>query len=155
MRPAPSLGIEQADAHNLRGRILQSERSPDAPREYRLSLELFTDLAKTHDAGRRPEFHQRFGDLLMSLASYRRDRQNDDTARRLLYDGVTFYVDLGRRALESVGTAELPSDVTAEVKDVLDNLSRLTPELTERDRAGATRPVQDLQKQFDASVPSR
>src|SRR6185295_914252 len=63
-RPAPSLGVEQADAHNLRGLILQSEGSGDAEREYRASFEAFAKLATDRDPPPVPEFHLRFGDLL-------------------------------------------------------------------------------------------
>jgi conflict system STAND superfamily ATPase len=140
VRPAPSLGIEQADAHNLRGRILQSEGSREAPSEYRQALAMFVDLAKTYDAARLSDFHTRFGDLLLNLASLSRERQNAGAARGLLSDAVRNYVDLGRKAIASGSPAE--------ARDVLDNLSRLMPNLTERDRTSFAARYRDFQNEF-------
>ena len=81
VRPAPSLGIEQADAHNLRARILHSQGSPEREAEYREALRLFQSLAGADEAARHPAFHQRYTDLLMNLSAFRRDRPNADSAR--------------------------------------------------------------------------
>jgi tetratricopeptide (TPR) repeat protein len=140
VRPAPSLGIEQADAHNLRGRILQSEGSGEAPGEYRQALAMFEDLSKTYDADRLSDFHLRFGDLLLNLTSLRRERPSEGEAGALLSGAVRFYVDLGRKAIAS-GSA-------TQARDVLDNLSRLMPGLTEPDRTSVAATYRDLQEEF-------
>ena len=124
MRPAPSLGIEQADAHNLRGRILQSEGSPAAVTEYRQALTLFLSLASTDEAAGRPDFHLRYGDLLTNLAALRRERPSGDESRRLLSDAVRSCIEFGRRK-----RAGAPREARA----VLDSLSRVMPELSEAD----------------------
>jgi tetratricopeptide (TPR) repeat protein len=140
VRPAPSLGIEQADAHNLRGRILQSEGSPEAVGEYRQSIAIFESLASTNEAVGRPDFHLRFGDLLLNLASLRRERPNAAEGQRLLSDAIRSYVEYGRKATASGSSRE--------GREVLDNLSRLLPELTERDRASFAASYQQLGEQL-------
>jgi tetratricopeptide (TPR) repeat protein/energy-coupling factor transporter ATP-binding protein EcfA2 len=139
VRPAPSLGIEQADAHNLRGRILQSEGSPDAVTEYRAALKLFEDLASTEDVTRLEAFHLRFGDLLQNLASLSREAKNrqSDDGRRVLLEAVGYYVDLGRA---------LGSATPDQAKLVLDNLMSLMPQLTDADRARVLPAVSALQR---------
>ena len=140
VRPGPSLGIEQADAHDVHARILQSEGSRAAPSEYRQALAMFEDLSTTYDADRQSDFHLRFGDLLLNLASLRRERQDEGEVRVLLSDAVGYYVDLGRKAIRSGSPAE--------ARDVLDNLSRLLPNLTEPDRASLAARHRDLQEEF-------
>ena len=108
---------------------------------------MFEDLEKTHDVGRLPDFHLRFGDLLLNLASLRRERQNVDDARGLLSDAVGYYSNLGRRAVASGSPAA--------ARDVLENLSRLMPELTERDRASFAAAYQDLQRELDRETSNR
>jgi tetratricopeptide (TPR) repeat protein len=142
VRPSPSLGIEQADAHNLRGRILQSEGSRgEAAGAYRQSLTTFVDVAKANDADRLSDFHLRFGDLLLNLASLRGEREGAEEAGRLLADSVRDYVAIGRRAIASgaMGAA----------RDILDNLSRLMAALAERDRSMVAAPLRDLQNEFE------
>lgn len=141
VRPALSLGIEQADAHNLRGWILQSEGSPAAVTEYRQALTLFQSLASTDETAGRPDFHRRYGDLLTNLAALRRERPNGDEPQRLLSDAVRSYIELGRR--ERAGAPR-------EAREVLDTLSRVMPELSEADRASFTEPYEQLQKQVDS-----
>jgi tetratricopeptide (TPR) repeat protein len=123
--PAPSLGIEQADAYNLRGYILQSRGSPEATTNYRRSLTLFETLARKSNVVQRPEFHRRFGDLLQNLAGLRRSR-HDAAAQGLLRDAVEFYAALGRNAA-AAGSRSV-------VERVADNLSSLMPLLDGADR---------------------
>jgi tetratricopeptide (TPR) repeat protein len=143
-RPAPSLGIEQADAHNLRGRLMQSSPA-DATNQYRQSLELFKRVARIPEATRRPDFHLRVGDLLLNLATLCRDRQDTDDARRVLSEAVDFYVALGRKAAADRNHVE--------ARTVLENLSLLMSELSERDRRAFTPIYQNLQ-QIVADQPS-
>jgi len=145
--PAPSLGIEQADAHNLRGLILQSRGSREAAGEYRLALVVFENLARNVNVIQRPEFHLRFGDLLLNLATLCRRQSDTAAARAVLSDAVGFYAALGRSA---AATGSRPA-----AESVLDNLSRLMPELTDADRRIFAAPYQSLQQQLRGGASTR
>jgi tetratricopeptide (TPR) repeat protein len=140
VRPAPSLGVEQADARNLRARILHSEGSPAAAAEYREALRLFQSLASTEEAARHPALNQRYADLLINLSEFRRDRPNAESAR-LLSDAMGSYVDFGRRA----AAADMQQG-----RAVLEGLSQVMPLLSEGDRKTFTEPYSQLQREVDA-----
>ena len=140
VRPAPSLGIEQADARNLRARVLHSQGSPAAEAEYRDALSLFQSLAATEEAARNPAFHQRYTDLLTNLSAFRRDRPNAEPPRRLLFDAVQSYVDYGRRP-RPAGSQE--------ARAVVDGLSQIMSLLNESDRRSFTEPFNQLQRQIN------
>ncbi len=146
VRPAPSLGIEQADAHNLRGRILQSEGAPAALAEYRVALTQFQLLAIVDDAAARPEFHLRYGDLLMNLALLRAQRPADDDARRLLLEAIRTYMSLGNAPGRSS---------TGDARSVLQTLAAVMPALGEGDRAQLASQYERLQQQVAPSGPQR
>ena len=136
--PAPSLGIEHADAHSLRGRILATAGSPDAASAYGESLQLFAQLDRDPAARRLPAFHQRFGDLLLNLAALSRESGADDRSHRLLAQAVTSYA---AHAESSLGSGDRP-----EAQLAADNLTSLLPELGDPDRralAGLIQRVQD------------
>ncbi|MEO5741341.1 MAG: hypothetical protein ABIS29_12180, partial [Vicinamibacterales bacterium] len=145
VRPAPSLGIEQADARNLRARILHSQGSPAAEDEYREALRLFQSVAATEDAARNPAFHQRYADFLMNLSALRRDRPTSESSRRLLFDAVQSYVDYGRRP-RPTGSRE--------ARAVVDGLSQIMSLLNESDRRSFTEPFNQLQRQITAGADS-
>lgn len=140
VRPSPSLGIEQADALNLRGKILQSQRSGEAIGEYRRSLAMFKNIEKTNGARERADFRRRFEDLLVNLASLRNEQPNAADARTLLFDALRSYVDQGLRAADA-GSA-------AEARSVLESLSRVVDELSAVDRASIAGPYQALQRKL-------
>ena len=144
MRPSPSLGVEQADAFNLRGHILQAAGSSDAAREYRRSLELFQDLEKG-GADRLPSFHFRFGDLLANLGGFARTHLNNNDAQRLLDDGVSYYADLGVRS-----SRERP----ATAKGMLDTLRQAVSGFPPVRRDRLEQPI-DALEQTVAPAPSR
>jgi tetratricopeptide (TPR) repeat protein/energy-coupling factor transporter ATP-binding protein EcfA2 len=145
-RPAPSLAIEQADGHNLRGRILESRGSREAEREYRRSLEAFARLARSDEVRRLPHFHLRFGDLLLNLAVVCRENQDADF-RQLWSQALADYVALA----EKTATSGSP----AEAQSVLDGLTRLMPELTERDRRLFRAVYEDLQEKVPPGTGAR
>ncbi len=128
-RPAPSLGIEQADAHGLLGRILQSAGSRGAEDEYRESLALFEKLANDPTVPRLQQFQLRFGDLLVNLAALSRETGDAEGPRQLLSRALGVYLALVNRVLPGS---------PAEAQDALDSLSHLVPELSPRDRAAVT-----------------
>jgi tetratricopeptide (TPR) repeat protein len=123
-RPAPSLGVEIADAHNLRGRILASQGSPEALQEYTDALRMFERLAGPRSAHQPPEFHQRFGDLLVNLAEF--GENGNDGARRLLTQAVDRYLQMADR---SVATG-----ATADARTAVETLAYVLPRLSESDR---------------------
>ena len=139
--PSASLGIEQADAHNLGGRILQAQGSPSAAAEYHKSLDAFKNIEKGLDAGTLSEFHVRFWELLVNVASLRRERPNDETGRHVLEDALDFYLGSGRRAVAS------GSRSWAQL--VLANLTALVPHLPDRERSALAAPLKNLQDVVD------
>ena len=126
-RPAPSLGVELADTHSLRGRILEVEDPASAVREYQDSLALFDQLGRSGAPHQTADYHERFGDLLLNLATLTHAAPDNADARRLLTRAVEGYVALADRGLAAGSTVD--ADV------VLDNLSRLLPQLSESERS--------------------
>src|SRR5262249_51272170 len=92
LRPAPSLGIEHADAHSLRARILADSGSPTALAAYEEALALFNRLDHDAAARRLPDFHERYADLLVNLATLSRGQATDQTIHHLLWQAVTQYI---------------------------------------------------------------
>ena len=144
VRPAPSLGIEQADAFSLRGHILEAEGSSDAAREYRRALDLFRDLEKG-GGDRLPGFHVRFGDLLANLGSFASREPKNSEAQRLLDEAVGYYAELGIRYLK---------DRPATAKDILATLRQTASSLPPASRARWERPIQVLEDALNPPAPA-
>ena len=142
VRPAPSLGIEQADARNLRARILHSQGSPEAEAAYGEALVHFQTLANSDEASRHHAFHQRYVDFLVNLTALRRDRPNADAPRQLLSDAVRSYIEFGRRGRP----AGSPIDPA-----VIDGLSQVMSLLTEAERKAFTQRYSELQTPTEAA----
>ena len=140
-RPTAALGIEHADAHDLHARILQAQRSPDAIAEYRESLDRFEEIAKAVDRSTAADFHARFRDLLLNLASLRQERGSDPAGARVLADAVTFYLARGRTALADGDRAD--------ARTVVDTLSQVAALLPERDAQAFAGPLMDLKAAVD------
>jgi tetratricopeptide (TPR) repeat protein len=136
-RPAPSLDIERADAHSLRGTIVQAEQAVAAQRAYEEALQLFTDMSAADALLRMPAFHQRFGDLLVSLSGLSGTAEGGRLLSRALdqYLAVaTRVADWGEsayaRAVIDTLTrvmAELPPAARNRFAAVQDRLARLAP----------------------------
>ena len=125
-QPPPSLAIERADGHNLRGRIAEASGWPAALSEYRQSLAIFRRLAADPRARNLPDFHLRFGDLLVNLALLRRDNPAIDEVRQVLMDAADAHVSMA---------SEIARDGSAaEVRAVADTVAVLLPALIDRDR---------------------
>ena len=139
-RPAPSLGIERADAHNLRGHILESRSATAALAEYQAALAAFEALATNLDVVHLPAFHRRFGDLLYNLGWLSREQPNLGAAGRLLADAVRAYVALGERALAA--------GLIVPAERILENVSNLMPEFAERDQRTVATITADLQQRI-------
>ncbi len=139
--PAPSLAIEQADAHNLRGRLVQASDPRAALAEYREAFNLFERMWQDRSAHYSAPAHQRYQDLLLNLARFASASRNEDV-HALLTRAVTAYLDVARADLTpaSVGDARL----------VAQNVSALLPELPARDREEIVRRHQALQDRLAA-----
>jgi tetratricopeptide (TPR) repeat protein len=117
-RPAPSAGIELADAYNLRGRIfLVVERPDDATRSFEESLDHFIELSSAAEVLRLTDFHKRFGDLLISLVYIATTKAGPS----LLHRAVDAYVGVATRIAD--GT-DAPQAIAA-----LKTLETITPAL--------------------------
>lgn len=141
-RPAPSLAIERADAHNLRGFILLNEDPAAAADAFATALELFANLQSAPSAMRMPMFHLRFGDLLINLALLAKAPGPDERSRRLLSRGLDQYIGVAREIADS-GTA-------SEIRAVLDTLRFVMPELGDRDRTRLTAVEEQLRRALEA-----
>jgi tetratricopeptide (TPR) repeat protein len=137
-RPAPSLSIEQADTHNLRGQILQGTNPALALASYRQAVDIFAVVGGQERSTELPEFHERFGDLLANLADWASERPGGDAAATVLSDAVTVYLELARRSAAS-GTP-------GEARSVLETLDRVVPLLTGDPRARADATLQELEQ---------
>jgi hypothetical protein len=82
-----------------------------------------------------PEFHQRFGDLLLNLAALG-NRRDTAEAGRLLVRATDWYIALANQSLRA-GSAR---DADA----VLENLSQVLPQVSDQARARLASQVQDL-----------
>jgi hypothetical protein len=142
LRPAPTLGIEHADAHNLRGRILASAGSPDAEAAYRESLQLFEALDHDPDARMLGAFHERFSDLLLNLAALVGER-GSDSARRMLTEAIEHYI----------GHANASADAgnIGDARVALANLSQVIAALGEREKSVVLVPYRQLEQRLQAA----
>jgi hypothetical protein len=125
-RPSPSVGIEQADSHNLRGQILQRQGSPAALAQYREAYQLYEALERTEHVGHPPKLTQRFGDLVITLAYYVRSVPGNADARRLLNQAAESYFQLGREIAEtgSPSEAEIVAVYLSDIWASFDELMR-------------------------------
>jgi hypothetical protein len=135
--PAPSLGIEHADAHDLRGRILAAAGSPEAVNAYAESLRLFAELEHDAAARRLPAFHQRFGDLLLNLADLSRESGANDRSHRLLAEAVARYAAHAEASLAAGDRTDAQLDA--------DNFAALLPELGAADRLAVGGTIERIQ----------
>ena len=124
-RPAPSLEIENADAYNLRGLILQLEQREAALAAYEEALDRFAGMTTAATAPRMPAFHQRFADLLVNLALFAQGNP-PAAAGRLLSRAIDQYLVVAASIADG-GDA-------SQARAVLDAINRVLPELTESDR---------------------
>ena len=139
--PAPSLAIEQADAHNLRGRMLQAKDPRAALAEYRVALDMFARLWREKASHYSAPVHQRYQDLLNNVA--RLAAQHDDSdVHALLVRAVGAYLEFGEASLTSGGVAD--------TRLVVDTVSMLVPDLPERDRTEIVKRHRALQAKLAA-----
>jgi hypothetical protein len=140
-RVAPSLAVARADAHSLRGMILGAQDALGAEREYLAALDLFDQFHTDPDLQRLPDFHTRFGDLLVNLARFAGAEADIARARQLLARAAAVYADTAARLAAS--------GAQADVEIAYDTLSRVIPELPEPERAMLSAASQQLQSKLN------
>ena len=96
---------------------------------------------------RRGDFNERFGDLLLNLAALSREHAENVDARHALVDALGFYAELWRQA-NRAGSA-------ADAQTRLDNLTRVAPVLSERDRRMFGTAYPDLQQILGGATSNR
>jgi tetratricopeptide (TPR) repeat protein len=136
-RPAPSLSIERADSHNLRGRILQTSDPGEALAEYRRAFEIYQVISAGEQTTRLPEFHLRMGDLMVNLALWVGERPGSSVWQALLSDVMTFYLTVAQRSASS-GTP-------GEASSVLDTLATVLPLLPDATRRSVDAVVREIE----------
>jgi tetratricopeptide (TPR) repeat protein/energy-coupling factor transporter ATP-binding protein EcfA2 len=146
-RPASSVGIERADSYNLRGRIAQDRPGADAVAQYRRAFELYRALGRDEETRRFPEFHLRFGDLLVNLAILVSEQPRAAGAGGLLEEALRLYLGLVASAAQS-GTP-------AEARSALDTMALVGPLLTGVRATSVSEDMARLQPQLEARVVSR
>jgi tetratricopeptide (TPR) repeat protein len=141
-RPAPSLAIERADAHNLRGMILQAQSIERGLEAYAEALAHFRELGATAAVTRMPKFHMRFGDLLINLAGLASGPAASDRSRALLLRGLDQYIGVARHVAQA-GSA-------AEIRAALDTVALVTRALGDRDARRLLEVDAELRRALDA-----
>ena len=139
LRPPPTLGIEHADAHNLRGRILAAAGSPEAESAYRQALQLFESLDHNPDARLLGAFHERFSDLLLNLAALVAGG-GSDASRRMLTDAVAHYI--------AHANASADAGNIADARLALANLSQVIAGLGDREKSVVLASFQQLEQRL-------
>jgi tetratricopeptide (TPR) repeat protein len=136
-RPAPSLAIERADAHTLRGMILEARDAAESDEAYERALQLFAEIQTAPAVLRMPLFHERFGDLLINLA-LRARASGQALSGQLLSRAVDQYAAIARQTLASGAPSEM--------RVVVDTISVVVPELGDRDRLGLAAIQEELRR---------
>jgi tetratricopeptide (TPR) repeat protein len=144
-RPAPSLAIERADAHTLRGMILEARDAAESDEAYARALALFGEIQSAPAVLRMPLFHERFGDLLVNLA-LRARVPGQDLSGKLLSRAVDQYAAIGRQILTS--------GAVSEIRVVVDTIEGVVPELGDRDRLRLAALQEELRRALTARGPS-
>jgi tetratricopeptide (TPR) repeat protein len=146
-RVAPSLAVLRADAHSLRGMILESRDGPGARAEYEAALALFEQLRADQNVHRLPEFHLRFGDLLLNLARFPGNPTEVVRAQELFARAVGAYADLTERIAASGSRSD--------AQTALEHLSRVLEGLPEAERARLAASHERLQRKLDDGAGRR
>ncbi len=146
-RPSPSVAVLQADAHSLRGTILEDRDAVGARAEYAVALDQFARLYNDVEVRRLPSFQLRFADLLLNLAELPGPPAEAQRARQLLGRAVGVYTEMAGQ-VEANGSR-------AEVQAALDNIARVLPALPEGERMRLAPSYQRLQRKIAATTSLR
>ena len=143
-RAAPVLAIARADAHRLRGAILQADNAAEAADEYGVALDLFSELQNDRALRRLPEFHARLADLLLDLAAFPPNSREIKEVRGLLTEAVSLYAVIAAKIVSS--------GARIEAQHALDNLTRVLAGLPEPHRAELAEFSQQLKRRLDSDL---
>jgi len=139
-QPPVLVAVAHGDAHSVYGALLAVRDADAAERELVTALTLFADGARNAALRATPDFHQRFGDLLINLAAFSAKPSGVDRGRLLLARGVSVYAAL------AAGTAS--SGSPSEARAVLETVNRVLPSMPERERA----PLAEAQRLLQRKV---
>jgi tetratricopeptide (TPR) repeat protein len=142
VRAAPPLEVEQADAHRLRGLILQGDDPQEALAEYEEALDLFEPLLNDHELQRQPAFHQRYADLLLNLAAFPPGRRDTNRAQRLLSRGASLYTNMAG--------AIVVSGTKVAALNAAESVARMLPSMPMADQAVLSEHLHQLQRKAAA-----
>jgi tetratricopeptide (TPR) repeat protein len=120
-QPPPSLAIDRADAHTLRGTILEAVSAARATEAYAEAIRHFENLGASTAAIRIPNFHVRFGELLVNLAILAKGRTASERSRQLLARGLDEYSRVASTIARSGSAGEI-REALATVESVRSNL---------------------------------
>lgn len=115
-RPAPSLDLELANAHDIRGLILESQDVATAESEYHESMGILKILEQLPGYGDLPEFHNLAGDLVsnfLQLANTSLQSESLREAQRALQDAAGLLPDV---------PAKVRDDLTRSYEKLLQSL---------------------------------
>ncbi|MEO5741842.1 MAG: hypothetical protein ABIS29_14740, partial [Vicinamibacterales bacterium] len=126
---------------NVRGRLLQDQDARGALAEYRQALAVYESRWRDHTAHDVTRVHERYQDFLLNLARFSRDSR-DPAVHALLLGAIAGYLDLAQASLESGSVAD--------TRLVLENVSNLLPELSERHQAIILKSFTTLQERLAA-----
>jgi tetratricopeptide (TPR) repeat protein len=141
-RLAPSLAVERADSHTLRGGLLVDREPAGAVQEYARALGIFESVLDDPRLRGMPDFHLRFGDLLLDLAAFPGGGAASSEARRLLDRALDRY--------REVGLALAEGGSLADARTALDNLTAVEPQLPEGLRPRLSESLRRLRQRIDA-----
>ena len=129
-RIAPSLAVARADAHSLRGTILEQPDPKAAAQEFGQAVNLFADAIGDPALRSLPDFHLRVGDLLINLAAFSQSAAAGPEAAAFLSRAVDAYATV---AGEIAATGS-----KADARAALDTITRMLPSIPERERSSLT-----------------
>jgi tetratricopeptide (TPR) repeat protein/energy-coupling factor transporter ATP-binding protein EcfA2 len=136
----PLLGILRADAHSLRGMILEGRDGPGALAEYEAALALFEQMSGDQTIHPLPDFQLRFGDLLINLARFAGNPAESVRARALFARAVGAYADMAARIAASGSRSD--------AQTAFEHLSGVLEELPEAERAGLKAAHEQLKRKL-------
>ena len=142
---APSLVIARADAFSLRGLIAETGDAVNAEAAYARALDLLSEARTDPALGHQPDFHQRFGDLLLNLAAFSQRPQDAGRGRPLLSRAVGVYAEL---AAEVARTG-----VAGDASLVNEQIARIVPALPDPERSRLVAARAALQRITGARSP--
>jgi tetratricopeptide (TPR) repeat protein len=136
-RPAPSVSIQRADNHIIRGRIAQATNAAASVAAYRQALITFEGIQPRERTAHLPDFPERLGELLENVVFLVGDRPETASAPELLGDVLDLYLAMSRQAAEGAAPAA--------ARSVLTVLPRVLPQLPDPMRAYALETFEEIE----------